>query len=154
MLSTLGSRLQVSALIFTRQLRTLCAPTSILPANPSQAAPDLRTRGYCRRCQLSHPLPYTASITEPLYCSHLDCKQDPPNCPLHTTILLLPFLPSSQLCRNLAFRAGRQILTVPARSIQILVCPGPQDQRWSHLPSYLAQWLLAHLLTHPSQIWP
>ncbi len=150
MLSTFRWRLQVSALIFTRQLNTLCASISILPAKPSQAAPDLRKRGYCRRCQISHPLLYMAS--KPLYCSRLDFKQGPPNYPLHTRVLL-PFPRFSRLCRDLAFRAGRQRSTIPVRLTQIQVYPGPQDQRWSHLRSYLAQWLLAHLLTCPSQIW-
>ena len=150
MLSTFRWRLEVSALIFTRQLRTLCASTSILPAKPSQAAPDLRKRGYCRRCQISHPLLYMAS--KPLYCSRLDFKQGPPNYPLHTRVLL-PFPRFSRLCRDLAFRAGHQRSTIPVRSTQIQVYPGPQVQHWLHLLSYLAQWLLTHLLTCPSQIW-
>ena len=140
----------MSALIFTRQLRTLRASTSILPAEPSQSAPSLRKRGYCRRCQISHPC--SIWLQNRSICSRLDSKQGLPNNPLHTRVLL-PFPRSSRLCRNLAFRAGRQRSTIPVRLTQIQVYPGPQVQHWSHLLSYLAQWLLAHLLTCPSQIW-
>ena len=150
MLSTFRSRLQVSALIFTRQLRTLRASTSILPAEPSQAAPDLRKRGYWRRCQISHPC--SIWLQNRSIRSHLDFKQGSPNYPLHTKVLL-PFPRFSRLCRNLEFRVGSQRSTIPVCLTQIQVYHGPQVQHWSYLLSYLAQWLLAHLLTCPSQTW-